>query len=274
MRILLVSDVHGNWPALEAIREEHDVCLFLGDLVDYGCEPVPCIDWVRRHANHAVRGNHDHGAAQSVFIQGASGFRYLTAATRPLTCELLSPEDRRFLADMPTTVALTLGGKRFFLVHATPRDPLDEYGPPEVDFWARRLENVEADIICVGHTHQQYILQVNGKTVVNPGSVGLQRDGDPRAGYAVIDGDEISLKRAEYPVERTVRAILASPLPDLAKQMLEEVYRTGKLIPGKMPEPPKSENGQFPDGEPPPTKEFLVNGEPGPDRGTAEAEET
>ena len=59
MRILLLADIHANWPALQAINEPHDVCLFLGDLVDYGLEPTPCIQWVRRHAHHAVRGNHD-----------------------------------------------------------------------------------------------------------------------------------------------------------------------------------------------------------------------
>ena len=64
MRILLVSDIHGNRAALEAVREECDVCLFLGDLVDYGIEPKPCIDWARRRMTHGVRGNHDHGAAQ------------------------------------------------------------------------------------------------------------------------------------------------------------------------------------------------------------------
>ncbi len=66
MRILLIADVHGNWPALQAAAAEpHDVCVFLGDLVDYALEPAPCIDWVREHAPFAVRGNHDHGVAQN-----------------------------------------------------------------------------------------------------------------------------------------------------------------------------------------------------------------
>jgi len=85
MRILLVADIHGNRAALSALAEPHDLCLFLGDLVDYGVEPGACIAWAREHAHHAVRGNHDHGAAQGVPVDGKGGFRYLTARTRPLT---------------------------------------------------------------------------------------------------------------------------------------------------------------------------------------------
>src|SRR5207237_6925669 len=112
MRVLLVADVHGNRAALEAIREPHDVCLFLGDLVDYGPEPGPCIDWAKEHAHHSVRGNHDHGVAQNVEVQGVGGFRFLTACTRPPTVAALTPDQRRYLADLPTTVMLTLGGQR------------------------------------------------------------------------------------------------------------------------------------------------------------------
>ena len=124
MRILVVSDIHGNRAALDAIREPHDVCLCLGDLVEYGPEPAACIDWVRTHAHFTVRGNHDHGAAQDVPVVGTVGFRYLTMASRRVTVPALRPADRRFPADLPTTALLTLGGKRFFLVHASPRDPL------------------------------------------------------------------------------------------------------------------------------------------------------
>ena len=229
MRILLVSDIHANRPALEAIREDYDVCLFLGDLVDYCLEPAPCIEWVRANARYCVRGNHDHGAAQKVYVQGLNGFKYLTGVTRPITISRLSEPDRRFLAEMPSTRLLTLNGKRIFLVHATPRDPLDEFAPADVDFWKRRLEHIDADYVCVGHTHDQYILHVGKTTVINPGSVGLPRDGDPRAAYAVITDEGPLLKRVEYPIEETIASIDAAPLPDHAKVQLAEVLRTGRL---------------------------------------------
>src|ERR1700675_4318148 len=108
MRILLVADIHGNWPALQAITEVHDVCLFLGDLVDYGLEPAPCIDWVRQRAHHAVRGNHDHGVAQNVPVSGRNGFQYLTGVTRVITQQLLGTDDRLYLAELPITRVVTL----------------------------------------------------------------------------------------------------------------------------------------------------------------------
>ena len=203
MRILLISDVHANWPALAAVAaaEQFDACLCMGDLVDYGCEPAPVIDWVRRHATVCVRGNHDHMVAQNVATNGAGGFRYLSGATRRLSRERISEADRRYLAALPVTRYLTLDGIRFLLVHATPRDPLDEYAPPEVDFWRRRLENVAADFVLVGHTHFPYELFTSGARVINPGSVGLPRDGDPRASYAVLEGAKVTFRRAEYDVQ-------------------------------------------------------------------------
>jgi putative phosphoesterase len=229
MRILLVADIHGNWPALQALNEPHDVCLCLGDLVDYGLEPAPCIDWVRQKVRYAVRGNHDHGVAQNVTITGRNGFKWLTGMTRPLTRERLSPDDVRFLSRLPVSRLLTLEDTRFLLVHATPRDPMDEYAQPDADYWSRRLQNVDADVICVGHTHQPYVLEVGDKLVINPGSVGQPRDGDPRASYAVIENFQIELKRIEYPVEETVKVVQESNLPDAAKEVLVDVFRTGNL---------------------------------------------
>jgi putative phosphoesterase len=229
MRILLIADVHANWPALKAISEPYDVCVFLGDLVDYGLEPTPCIDWVRRNASFAIRGNHDHGAAQNVKVTGKNGFRYLTAITRPITLEKVSHADRRYLASLPVSATVTLHDTRYLLVHATPRDPLDEYALADADFWARRLQGVDAHVICVGHTHHSYVLEVGDKLVINPGSVGQPRDGDPRASYAIIEDDRVEIKRVEYPIGETVQTVLASNLPEPAKGLLVEVFRTGGM---------------------------------------------
>jgi putative phosphoesterase len=236
MRILLLADIHANWTALQAIHEPHDVCLFLGDLVDYGVDPRACVDWVRQHAHYAVRGNHDHGVAQNVKINGKSGFRYLTGITRPFTLEKLAEPDRRFLASLPVSRMVTLEGSRFLLVHATPRDPLDEYATADPALWARRLESVDANVVCVGHTHTPYVLEVGDKLVINPGSVGQPRDGDPRAAYAIIDNHRVELKRIDYPIEDAVRSITESTLPESAKGLLSEIVRTGGL--------PRSANGK------------------------------
>ena len=228
MRILLLADIHANWPALQAVAAEpHDLCLVLGDLVDYGPEPAPCIEWVKARTRHAVRGNHDHGAAQDVVVQGRVGFKYLTGVTRALTRSLLDAETLRWLGRLPVSRTLSLDDTRYLMVHASPRDPLDEYCPPDAEFWARRVQNVEADVVCVGHTHHPYVLEAGGKLVINPGSVGQPRDGDPRASYAIIEGRDIQLKRIEYPVEQTVEAVMASALDEGVKHMLAEVFRRG-----------------------------------------------
>ena len=156
------------------------------------------------NATYAIRGNHDHGVAQGIPVTGDIGFRYLTKISRPSMWDSLGPEERRYLLQLPVTQRVTLAGKRFLLVHATPRDPLDEYLLKDPEVWARRLQNVEADIVCVGHSHMQFNLQVDGTVVLNPGSVGLPRDGDPRAAYAIIDDYRIELKRVAYPVEQTI----------------------------------------------------------------------
>jgi putative phosphoesterase len=240
MRILVLADIHGNWPALRAINESFDVCLFLGDLVDYALDPKPCIEWVKSKAHYSVRGNHDHGVAQNVKVQGKAGFKFLTGITRPLTREKLSAEDTRFLATLPITRHVTLDETEFLLVHATPRDPLDEYALADPAFWARRLQDIEAQVICVGHTHHPYVLEVENKLVINPGSVGQPRDGDPRASYALIEDNHVEIKRVEYPVEETIKGVMESNLSESAKGILSEVFRMGGLV------KPESARGQPP----------------------------
>ena len=87
---------------------------------------------------------------------------------------------------------------------------------------------MDANVICVGHTHHPYVLEVGDKLVINPGSVGQPRDGDPRASFAVIEDYKVELLRVEYAVEETVATIQASTLPQTAKEVLAEVFRTGK----------------------------------------------
>ena len=229
MRILVVSDIHANWAALQAIAQPFDVCLCLGDLVDYGPDPGPCVRWAMNHATYAIRGNHDHGVAQGIPVTGKTGYRYLTMATRPSMWDALGPDERRYLLKLPVTQRFTLAGKRFLLVHATPRDPLDEYLLKDPNVWAKRLQNVDADIVCVGHTHMQFKLEVNGVLVLNPGSVGLPRDGDPRAGFAIIEDHKIELRRIPYPIEETVARVEAMPWPRKAKEMTAFVLRLGRL---------------------------------------------
>jgi putative phosphoesterase len=244
---LVVSDIHANWAALEAVDQQFDVCLCLGDLVDYGPDPLPCVRWAMTHATYAIRGNHDHGVAQGIPVSGETGFRYLTQTSRPSMWEALGSEERLYLLQLPVTRRFTLGGRRFLLVHATPRDPLDEYLLKDPTTWSKRLNNVDADIVCVGHTHYQFNIQVDGVTVLNPGSVGLPRDGDPRAAFAVIEENRITLKRVEYPVETTVARVESMPWPRRAKDITASVLRLGRLPAQFGEDEPSSDSNGEPD---------------------------
>jgi putative phosphoesterase len=231
MKILVLADIHANWPALSAIDESFDECLFLGDLVDYASNPVPCVEWVRDHATAAVRGNHDHAVAQKIVARGGSGFRRLAAATRPLQWKVLSPRHLKYLARLPVTRHLRLGETRFALVHATPRDPMDEYLVDDQAGWQARLNGIDADMVCVGHSHIQFHFELNGVQVLNPGSVGQPRDGDPRAAYAIIEDGKVHLRRVAYDIDATLAHLRQAGIDDDTYELAESALRTGGRLP-------------------------------------------
>jgi putative phosphoesterase len=227
MKVLLLGDIHSNWTALSAIQESFDACLVVGDIVDYGCQPVPCIDWTQRHATAAIRGNHDHAVAQHVMPKAGGGYRRLAQAVRPRHWDWVDPFRNKFLGRLPLTQQVTLDGRSFFLVHGTPRDPLDEYLLADVEGWESRIADIDAEFICVGHTHVPMDLEVAGKRVINPGSVGQPRDGDPRAAYAVIENGKLSFRRVEYDIDAAVRQMREVGLPESAVELNEAILRSG-----------------------------------------------
>jgi putative phosphoesterase len=233
MKILVLADIHANWPALSAIREPFDACLFVGDLVDYASNPVPCVEWVQDNATAAVRGNHDHAVAQKIVARGGTGFRQLAAATRPLQWKVLSPRHLKYLARLPVTRHVRLGETRFALVHATPRDPMDEYLVDDPAGWQARLNGIDADILCVGHSHIQFHFEMNGVQVLNPGSVGQPRDGDPRAAYAIIDDGKVHLRRVAYDIDATLAHLRQAGIDEETYELAESALRSGGRLPWK-----------------------------------------
>ncbi|MBL8850428.1 MAG: metallophosphoesterase family protein [Planctomycetaceae bacterium] len=230
MRVLILADVHSNWPALRAVADdcgEFDACLFLGDLVDYATEPVPCIDWIQEYADAAIRGNHDHAIAQRITPRNGGGLRRLAAATRGLHWDAIDPQRMRYLARLPTTRHVTLDNQSFYLVHATPRDPLDEYLGDDASAWQQRLEHVNARLVCVGHSHIPYSLELDHCRVINPGSVGQPRDGDPRAAYVLLDHGRVEFRRVAYDIDETLVHMLTSGMPRWVVDLSEAVLRTG-----------------------------------------------
>jgi len=244
MRYLVLSDIHANIDALEAVLadaagEDYERVLVLGDLVGYGAEPNRVVERVRALEPAAViRGNHDKVAAG---LETAEGFNPTAKRAASWTREALTDENRdyvRSLSPGPVAIdAMTL------LCHGSPVDE-DSYIFGEADV----VEALTASIrpVCLfGHTHmpmaaslspdrmlelifqgprdrQAITIRPGWRYLVNPGSVGQPRDGDPRAAYAILDTDtpEITVIRVPYPVAQASARILEAGLPKILGQRL------------------------------------------------------
>jgi putative phosphoesterase len=232
MKILIISDIHSSYEALLAVvhAEQADEIICLGDLVDFGPQPAECVQWVRHHVRHCVQGNHDHAMAFDVSCRSSEKFRELSEATRSMNRELLLPEQIEYLQKLPVTNKFVHDGFRFHLSHAAPDGSLYKSDlRPEIsdDALAVELEGVDADFIFCGHTHLPMIRNIGGKVFMNPGSIGLPLDGDPRASYAIFHNGKIKLRRVKYDVGKTVEKLCESTLPAILAKQLAEILRAG-----------------------------------------------
>lgn len=230
MRLLIVSDIHANKAALDRIDEPVDGIVFLGDVVDYGPCPTECVSWVREYVPVAVQGNHDFAVANDEDSRCSPAYREMADATWDLHRHIMEPEDKTFLQKLPVEAYFEFGGAVFYAVHAAPTDPLFKYLPRDISDaeLAEEIAHVEADVILLGHTHIQFVRRIGGQRIVNPGSVGLPKDGDSRAAYAIWDDGAILLCRVPYPIEETIRQLQAQPLPRRIVEGLACVLRTGE----------------------------------------------
>jgi predicted phosphodiesterase len=237
MKILVISDLHANWPALEAVlaAESFDRLFVIGDLVSYGPHPREVGDYVRAHAALVVRGNHDNALALGVDCRCAPSSKPLAETTRAVHRVLLSAEQQRWLGRLPFTSSVVEDGRAFYAVHASPRNHLFRYTlvPAASDEHVRRqVSHVRADYVLLGHTHFPMLRPSGRGLVLNPGSVGQPRDGDPRAAYALVEDGVATLKRAAYDVERTVGDLKRLPLEGRIVDQLAAILRTGGRVGG------------------------------------------
>ncbi len=231
MHYLVISDIHGNFPALQTVlmdAQPFDAVLCLGDMIGYGPNPNECVERVQEFPLTCIVGNHDWGA-----IGRADLLIFNNDARQALywTQHELSTDNRNFLSDLPTTVQID----DLLLAHGSPREPIWEY---LVDVRSAKENFVGYDfqVALVGHTHLPLALEWNvgmnqarillpdweaplplagRRLILNPGSVGQPRDGDPRASYAILDTDQMTweFRRIPYPVEITQERMRARGLP-------------------------------------------------------------
>ncbi len=236
MRYLILSDLHANQPALEAVIRDaagkYDEIACLGDIVGYGADPVFAADWVREHVKWVIRGNHDKA---SVGLEDLEWFNPAARASALWTQSQLGGVNLEWLRALPQG-PMELNG--FNLIHGSPVDE-DEYLVGVRDA-AMVSDYLDRDVSFFGHTHLQggFLLHRNGVKrlpkpamdqseltvelepgsayLINPGSVGQPRDGDPRAGYAVYHAEQrfVTYYRVPYDVADAQRRIRAAGLPD------------------------------------------------------------
>ncbi|HSE65826.1 MAG TPA: metallophosphoesterase family protein, partial [Gemmatimonadales bacterium] len=130
---------------------------------------------------------------------------------------------------LPSSAFVERDGLRIMLVHASPRDPLYGYRDPTVAAWTDELSEVDADLVLVGHTHVQFELNLEARHLVNPGSVGQPKGGDPRAAYAMFEAGTLRFGRAAYPIERTISGLIAAGVAPAAVTALSQLLRTGRV---------------------------------------------
>ena len=216
MRLLILSDVHSNLSALEAVLEDAgqwDAAISAGDVVGYGPNPEECVETLMFKGFRCARGNHDSAVCDG----DSSWFNDDAQDAININRGQLSTRSMRWLGSQPTELRLKLQGLDIAVYHGSPTEPLTSYIYPQ-DANARGdslLEHTGADVIILGHTHIPYIVERKGKFIINPGSVGQPRDGDARASYLVLETDRLTaeLRRSEYSIDATAEAIDAAGLP-------------------------------------------------------------
>lgn len=235
-QVIVFGDIHGNIAALEAVFEDMDdrdlgderYCL--GDLVGYGTFPNEVVQFVRSREIPTIMGNYDEGVGTN---SDDCGCAYETEVEQRLgdrsiawTNRAIAADHRTYLRDLDTQIELELGGLGVVLVHGSPRR-VNEYlyeDRPDSSF-ERLLDLVDADVLVCGHTHIPYHKTLPGnRHVINAGSVGKPKDGDPRACYALLSATAGELEVLDavelYDVERMATAIEDAAMPTPFADML------------------------------------------------------
>ena len=239
MRVAVVSDIHGNRQAFEAVLDaiagsDCQEMWCLGDLVGYGANPDACVELARRHAAICLAGNHD------LVVRGAlplEEFSRGAALAAQWTRDTITRETRTYLDELePALLEEPVG-----LYHASPRDPVWEYVLSPLQ--AEMCLDVQQRRVClIGHSHvalafgrqpgdlatgqtqdaDEQLELSSGEWLVNPGSVGQPRDGDPRAAWIELDTENwtVGYRRTEYDVLAAASAIRAARLPDSLAERL------------------------------------------------------
>ncbi|HTR82078.1 MAG TPA: metallophosphoesterase family protein [Bacteroidota bacterium] len=222
MKYAIISDIHSNLEALQKALEiidtkKVDEIVCLGDIVGYGANPNECVDIVRGRCSTIVLGNHDQAALNTSL---AHDFNPIARKAVVWTAEHLTSESKSFLSSLP----MTAKKENIFLVHSSPHSPEAWDYIVNVDDAIEAIDHFEEKICFIGHTHVPGIFSPHGRAksvtdteqyLVNVGSVGQPRDGNPMLAFGIFDSSawEYELNRSEYDIDTAADKILAAGLP-------------------------------------------------------------
>ena len=239
MRVAVVSDIHGNLTALEAVIADlktvsPDLVIQAGDLPAMGGRPAEVVDRVRELGWPGVLGNTDEMLWRPELFEEQSArapkirdlLDLIFNKFAPATREMLGEERLRWLRELPTEWRQD----NLAVVHASPGDlwraPMPDCDAKEL---AETYAGLRAAVVAYGHIHRPYVRQVSGFVVASCGSVGSPYDGDPRASYLVIEDGKVTIRRVQYDVEAERKSLLASGYPHAA--WIAEIRRQAKYVP-------------------------------------------
>ena len=231
MRYIVFSDLHSNLEALNQFEKEissvsYDRLVCLGDIVGYGADPNPCVDWVRKNVDFTLAGNHDLAVIDKT---NYSYFNKYALEACVWTQKMLTAENRKFLESLP----LDREEDGIYWVHASPFQPRRWHYIYNKRGAEKHFLNFDVPICFVGHSHKPIILEQNPKGeindyvsdlwtvdpknryIFNDGSLGQPRDGNPKPTYILYDTDErtVEFKRFDYDLLKTQNNIIENGLP-------------------------------------------------------------
>ena len=238
MRVAVVSDVHGNLTALEAVIADlrtvaPDLVVHGGDLVGSGSRPADVIDRIRDLKWPGVVGNTDEMLWAPERLTEVLKSPQLHAL-RDVLLEEIVPSTRAAIGDLRLdwlrSLPLTWAAQGLTVVHASPdspwRAPLADAPDEELN---RTYGPLGATAVVYGHIHRAYVRRLQAMVVGNSGSVSLSYDGDPRASYAVVDEGQVSIRRVSYNIEEEISRLVEERYPQA--EWLAQILRTGSYVP-------------------------------------------
>ncbi len=248
MKILILSDIHANWYALEAIldKESYDALIFLGDVVDFGPNPRNCMKFLINSSKGrfgGVRGDHDHAMAYGIDSKCPGELNAISDITREWGESFLSSEEIGFLRRLPLDNEFSINEMNFELVHGSGLDRGSDLGrrklckckaksgDPYCNYYSDVIdEEKERKFILIRHSHKPFIKTIGDTTILNPGSVGQPRDFNPCASYAVIENGTPYIRRVTYDIERTAKDLNKSALPKHLTSKLVSMLVVGGIV--------------------------------------------